>query len=222
MRTGVAACAAAVAVAVAVAGHASAQTGYEDLGAFSGAAPYATNLIDFESYASGTQITSLPGITSVQGFSTNGGPLVNVFVTSQNSLPFPMFNGNTSSPVNFLSNNINAPTFATGTIEFTFDEAQNAVGLSVADSSALDLFNITLYSGNTQVASVNSTTLRALPDSFFGVVSPTAFDRVSLGSLHEFDSWGIDDLRFGAIPAPGSLGVLAAGVLIGRRRRRIG
>lgn len=213
-----AACAAAVVAAVA--GSASAQTGYEDLGDFLGAAPYATNLIDFEAYASGTQIMSLPGITSVEGFSVHGGPTVDVRVTSQNALPFPMFSGNTSSPVNFLSTDLTIAS-GTGTIAFTFAEAQNAIGLFVADGSALDLFNITLYAGAVEVASVDSMTFRNLPDSFFGVVSPAAFDRAVVGSLNPNDSWGLDDLRFGAIPAPGSLAALAAGVLVAGRRRRV-
>jgi len=60
--------------------------------------------------------------------------------------------------------------------------------------------------------------------NFGGLVSEKAFDRVFLweppsGPFQEFIIY-VDDLHFGALPAPGALSVFALALFAGRRRRR--
>jgi len=195
-------------------------TAYEDLGSFLGAA--GTPIFeDFEGFASGTQVTSLPGISAVNGTSVNGGGVVDVFVTAEQDLPFPMFNGGLPSPDNFLSNNLDSPTFATGEIEFVFDQPTLALGFFVADQSPLDTFNISIFdAAGGLVGSFDSAAGKTLPDSFFGVAGDRAFTSAIIQSNSDVDSWGIDDLYHTPIPAPGAAALFGLGGLALARRRR--
>lgn len=181
---------------------------------------FGPTLENFEGFGSGTTITSLPasGISAVVGTDRTG-VAVDVNVTAEADLPFGMFTpGTLPSGANFLSNDLASPFFATGTIEFVFGTASQAVGFYVADGAPLDTFNITIYGASGLIGSFSSAAPKTLPDSFFGVVSDVLITRAVIGSNTSTDSWGIDDL-YTAIPAPASLSVLALAGLMGRRRR---
>lgn len=194
-----------------------AAVGYENEGNFLAAAPYATTLDNFDSYVSGTSITTLTGITSLTGVDYLGNPC-DVQVRSLASMSFSM-SGGTHSGDNFLCNYLDAPTYATGSITLEFASPQNALSFWVTDGSPLGYRQIDFYSGGILVDAATSATMRTDPDSFFGAISSVAFDKVVLYSTDQYDSWGIDDLRFGAVPAPAT-GMVALGALVGLARRR--
>ena len=114
---------------------------------------------------------------------------------------------------------IRSVTYATGSITLEFASPQNALSFWVTDGSPLGYRQIDFYSGGILVDAATSATMRTDPDSFFGAISSVAFDKVVLYSTDQYDSWGIDDLRFGAVPAPAT-GMVALGALVGLARRR--
>jgi len=198
-------------------------TGFDNHASFEAAAG-PTTLNTFESFASGTPITTLPGITSVSGLDSGGTP-VGVFVTSDTDLPFAMFTpGTLPSETNFLSNDLSSPTFATGSITFTLASPATAIGAFVADGAPLGDFSIEVFNGTTSLGTI-TVGPRTLPDSFVGVVSTEAFTSARFFSVNTSDSWGLDNLEFSAatpaVPEPSSLAVFATlGVLglVGARR----
>jgi hypothetical protein len=188
-------------------------TGYDTQAGFDAAST--TNLINFEAFSNGTLITNqLPGISSVTGRDGPNAP-VNVFVTSDATLPFPMFvQGTLPSGTNFLSNDLSDPHYATGSITFQLTSPGTAIGAYVADGAPLDGFSIELFDG---INSLGSITVgpRNLPDAFVGVVSTQAFTSAKFFSVSAGDSWGLDDLKLATtapVPEPGSLALLGLGV----------
>jgi len=194
---------------------------FEDLPSFLGAVP-SPLLEDFDAFASWQVVSALPSVNvgSIIGIDRSGAQ-VDTFVTAQDDLPFSMLSDqDTSSLPNLFSNDLAAPFFATGTIEFQFDSGMNAMGFFVADGSALDTFRIELYDDDDLIAVINSDAPKNLPDSFLGVTSSTLFNRAIIGSNSTSDSWGIDDL-YAQTPAPGALGLIALAGVVGARRRRV-
>ena len=173
-------------------------TGYDDHGAWSAAAGCATSKIDFDTLASGTQITTQlasQGIAAVTGNSQQVSGPTTQWVTASSSLPFPMFQaGSLPSEPNFLSNDLSAPVYATGDIRFELVSAVTAAGAFVADSSPLAGFAIEVFSGGTSLGTI-SVGPRTLPSSFVGVISSVPFDSATFFALSTFDSWGLDDVE---------------------------
>ena len=173
-------------------------TGYDDRDAWAAAAGN-TTLIDFESFASGEEITDDLAdrcIAMVTGFSPFIGGPVSVFVTSSADLPFPMFQvGTLPTEPNFLSNDLSPEGgFATGSTTFEMVSGTTAIGAFVADGSPLDNFTIEVFDGNTSLGTI-TVGPRSLPDSFVGVVSAVPFTKATFRSDFENDSWGLDNLE---------------------------
>lgn len=162
------------------------------------AAAGATTLIDFEQFADGTPInTELSPycITMVTGSSPNAPGAVEQYVTSSASLPFPMFTAGTlPTEPNFLSNDLNPGTYATGEITFEMANPTTAIGAYVADGSPLDGFTIEVFDGDTSLGFI-TVPPRTLPDSFVGIVSGVPFNKAQFIAVSEFDSWGLDNLE---------------------------
>jgi hypothetical protein len=167
---------------------------YTNLALWQAAAGANRTLINFEQYAHGTRITDqLPCITLVSGTFQNNP--VSQFVYSSANLPFPMFTAGTlPSEPNFLSNLIDPPVFATGTITFAMAGPTTAIGAFVADGAPLGDFNIEVFDGQQSLGTVTSPP-RTLPDSFIGVVSTDPFDRATFRATSDVDSWGLDNLE---------------------------
>ena len=172
-------------------------TAYTDHAAWLAAAG-TTTLIDFEAFGDGQLITTelAPyGIAMVTGESAHGDPLQ--YVTASTSLPFPMFTvGTLPTEPNFLSNDLNAPVYATGSITFELVSPSYAIGAYVADASPLDNFAIEVFSGGSSVGMI-SVPPRTLPSSFVGIVSTVAFDEATFYSVSPNDSWGLDNVELG-------------------------
>jgi hypothetical protein len=174
-------------------------TGYDDHGAWSAATGCGTAKLEFDSIASGTQITTqlaAQGIASVTGNSPQVSGPTTQWVTASSSLPFPMFAAGTlPSEPNFLSNDLNAPVYATGDIHFAFVSPVTAAGAFVADQAPLAGFAIEVFSGGTSLGTI-SVGPRTLPSSFVGVISTVPFDAATFYALSVLDSWGLDDVEF--------------------------
>lgn len=175
----------------------------------------------FEGFDSGTTVTSLPGIREIKGYNSYGTP-VDVMVTSEDDLPFGMFEPeNLPSGQMFLSNDLGMGSRAAGKIEFVFDSPSRALGFYIADSNPLDRFQITLYNGTDIVAEIETPRRFELPYSFMGVIGPPYFTSAVIGSRSRFDSWGIDDLYVASsVPGPSSVAVLAAAMMCFPNRKR--
>ncbi|MEL6496958.1 MAG: hypothetical protein AAF937_10365 [Planctomycetota bacterium] len=204
-------------VPLCAAGLASAQS-FENEAAFL-ANVTAPVLEDFEGFASGELQPSIPGILALKG--EDDGQPVDVFVTSDADLPFPMFTAGTlPSGSNFLSNDLDSATFATGKITIVFEQPAFALGFFVADGGPLDNFRIELFDDSGSLGVFDSSSPLSLPNSFFGVVSDSSFTSARIGSISGNDSWGIDNLYFSNVPAPSAAATLAGlGLIAGRRRR---
>ena len=200
-------------------------TGFSDRAPFVVAAGGSTDVINFDNFANGTQITNQlgpVGIASVSGVDRDNIPR-GVFVTASNSMPFPMFTAGTlPSEPNFLSVDMNSPAFATGRITCGFPGApKTAIGAFIADGGPLGNFSIEVFDGQTSLGSINVPP-RTLPNSFVGVVSTQPFTSAVFFPNTSTDSWGLDNLEFAPrIPEPASATLLAIGAvgLLGRRRR---
>jgi hypothetical protein len=185
---------------------ARALTLYTDLALWRAAAGPNRTLINFDEFASGTLITTqlLPYcISLVSGTSEHENPpgATTQYVTSSANLPFPMFQvGTLPTEPNFLSNFIDNPVFATGTITFDMGAPTTAIGAFVADASALGTFHIEAIAGQQSLGTVISPP-RNLPDSFIGVVSPDPFDRATFYADSSGDSWGLDNLEHNCLGA---------------------
>ena len=218
--------AAAIALAASLnTGHvAAATTAYSNQATFA-AATGGVTVETFEGFALGTatSIASL-GVTSISGKDVNG-TSVGQFVSSSAALPFPMFVPPLPSGTHYLSNQLNGPSFATGSIDFSFGSAITAIGAFVADSSPLAGFSIEVFSGATSVGLITVGS-RTLPDSFVGITSTVAFDRARFFGVSTSDSWGLDNLQIGAaaaVPEPGTYALMLAGLAVGgllARRRK--
>jgi len=177
-----------------------------------------TALENFDSLPAGV-VTSLPSInvTSMSGLNASN-VAVNQTITSQFSLPFPMFTaGNLPSSPNFISNNMSAASgFATGSLTFIFASGQTAVGAFVADSSPLGGFSIEVFNGTTSLGLINVGN-RTLPDSFVGIVSTTPFTSAKFAALNANDSWGLDNVEVStsaaAVPEPGTVATMLTGLV---------
>ena len=169
---------------------------YTDRDAWAADVGATTTLIDFEAFADGTLITtqlSQYGISMVSGTSDFGSP--SQFVTASTSLPFPMFTpGTLPSEPNFLSNDLNSPVYATGTITFTLSSPSNAIGAYVADGAPLGGFGIEVFDGPTSIGFIE-VPARTLPDSFVGIISDVSFDRATFYAVTNTDSWGLDNVE---------------------------
>jgi hypothetical protein len=163
-----------------------------------------TTLIDFDSITSGTLITNQlasSGVASVTGTSIFAPLQTQLFVTSSQSLPFPMYvAGTLPTEPNFISNEMAAPVYATGTITFHFTSPVFSVGAFVADQSPLANFVIDVSdaSGSLGIIAVPP---RTLPSSFVGLVSDTPFTSATFYPQSDYDSWGLDNVELGG-PAP--------------------
>jgi len=215
----------ALAAALAVGNADAATTAYSNQATFAAAAGGVT-VETFEGFSLGaaTTIASL-GVTSMSG-KDFAGTSVGQFVSSSAALPFPMFTPPLPSGTNYLSNQLNGPSFATGSIDFTFGSSITAIGAFIADSSPLGGFSIEVFSGATSVGLITVGS-RTLPDSFVGITSTVAFDRARFFSVSTADSWGLDNLQIGAaaaVPEPGTYALMLAGLGVGgllARRRRV-
>lgn len=172
--------------------------GYDNRAAWAAAAG-SVALVDFESFADGTQITTqLACVNLVSGSSPNAFPPgdVNVYVTASTSLQFPMFMvGDLPSEPNFLSNDLSPNGgFATGATTFELSGSTTAIGAYVADSSPLGDFRIEVFVGNVSLGAI-TVPPRTLPDSFVGLVSPVPFDKATFSAVNLNDSWGLDNLE---------------------------
>jgi hypothetical protein len=101
---------------------------------------------------------------------------------------------------------------AVGGAYVTFDTPQQWIAVDQPGNITFELF----YQGKSIYA---SPAMGWWPGGFSGLVSSVAFDMVVFGQ--EFENIvNIDDLYFGAVPAPGALGLLLIAGLAGPRRRR--
>jgi hypothetical protein len=174
------------------------------------AAGGSTTLIDFESFASGTQITtqlSQYGITGLSGTSiveSPPGPTTQ-FVTSSQALPFPMFSaGLLPSETMFLSNRLGPGVYATGELTFAFAGPVGAVGAYVADNGPINGFFIDLFDASGILGSVMVPTPGlSLPNSFIGVTCDVPFTSATFRAESPYDSWGLDNVEFSG-SSPGS------------------
>ncbi|MFH1277269.1 MAG: hypothetical protein ABIK65_02680 [Candidatus Eisenbacteria bacterium] len=174
-------------------------TGYTDHGVWLADVTGSTTMIPFESYPSGTQITTQLAdrcITNVTGYSPYIGGPTGVYVTSSGSLPFPMFTaGLLPTEPNFLSNDMSAGGgYATGSTTFDMAGPTTAIGAYVADSSPLGGFSIEVFSGGGSVGMITVPD-RYLPDSFVGIVSTVPFDQATFSAVSTVDSWGLDNVE---------------------------
>ncbi|MCB9915322.1 MAG: hypothetical protein H6828_09255 [Planctomycetes bacterium] len=159
--------------------------------------------VDFDALADGTLVTGtgalLPwGVADTFGDSTHGGGAVPQFAYCSCTMNFPMFGaGSLPSEPNYFANIRDSPTYATGTITLVFTQARTAVGLFVADGSPVDVFRIEPLDAGGVSLGVQTFPARALPDTFCGLLSDTAFFGVKISSASPNDSWGIDDFEHG-------------------------
>lgn len=187
------------------------------------AAAGSTNVITFESFASGTVITNQlapQGIATVSGVDSSAIPR-DVKVTSDTALPFPMFTpGTLPSETNFLSVDMASPAFATGSITFGFPAVpKTAIGAFIADGAPTGNFSIQVFNGATSLGTI-TVPPRMLPDSFVGVVSDQPFTSAVFFANSNVDSWGMDNLEFNAVPEPACAATLLIGALAVFSRRR--
>lgn len=156
-----------------------------------------TTTVFFESIPSGTTITTQLdsfGISMVTGESGGGVP-VDQIVLSSASLPFPMFTvGTLPSEPNFISNNLGAPYYGTGSITLELNHNATAIGAYVADGSALGGFCIEVFDGAVSLGMI-SVADRELPDSFVGIISDDQFNKAVFYASSTTDSWGLDNLE---------------------------
>lgn len=197
-------------------------TGHETLASYQSATATWSNVLqNFDGFPTPgpTTITSLPGISSLSGSDAGGTAPRSVQVRGDSSLPFPMFTPPTSSRPNFMSLDMSGPAFATGKITLNFDSPQNGMGMYIADDGPLDTFRIEFFDGSgASLGFISSAGPKT--NSFFGATSTVAFSKAVIGSNAAFDSWGVDDLRWGAVPTPSTLAAAGLATLIIARRRR--
>ncbi|MBA3919429.1 MAG: hypothetical protein C0516_12685 [Gemmatimonas sp.] len=198
-------------------------TGYDTRGAFLAAAG-PTTVQTFEGFPLGTVLSNnLTDFSSVSGRDLNGIER-NVLVGSSSSLPFPMFSDALPSGTHFVSVDMASPSFATGDITFTFSGAPRfAAGAFIADNSPINGFGIEAFFGTTSLGSI-FVGPRNLPSSFVGLTSTTGFTAIRFFAGTANDSWGLDDLEYGAVavPEPSSVILLSLGAVVfafGRRAR---
>jgi len=180
-----------------------------------------TTTENFDSLVAGSAVTSLPsiGVTSVTTDGDHGSTQAEVA-----SLPVYLTDS-THSGNQFLASEVASPTFATAGLNFSLSGSATAVGLWVTDVGPLGGFVITLFDGATNVGSFTFGA-QTVPDSFVGLTSSLAFNRVFVDAENEFDSWGLDDLTLSspsAVPEPTTLALIGsglAGALVRRRRRQ--
>jgi hypothetical protein len=184
------------------------------------AAAGSTTTENFDSLAAGSAVTSLPsiGVSSVTTNGENGSTQAEVA-----SLPVYLTDS-THSGNQFLASEVADPTFATAGLNFSLSGTATAVGLWVTDVSPLGGFVITLFDGATNVGSFTFGP-QTVPDSFVGLTSSLAFNRVFVDAENEFDSWGLDDLTLNTaqVPEPTTLALLGfglAGAVVRRRQRQ--
>lgn len=201
----------------------AAVTGYSDHSSWASSSGI-TVLETFDGLSTGV-VTSLSsvGVTSMSGLNYLGST-VSQYITNQYALPFPMFSaGALPSSPNFISNNMNYPTYATGSITFDFAEGRTAIGAFVADSSPLGNFSIEVFSGVTSLG-VITVSPRTLPNSFVGIVSDSPFTSAKFFANYSGDSWGLDNLevsKASTVPVPAAVLLLGSGLigLAGIRRK---
>jgi hypothetical protein len=100
-------------------------------------------------------------------------------------------------------------------VELTFSMPQHAIGLHLSDKASYKLFAGDVLVGQTFWGTGGL-------GSFHGLTSSVAFDRVQMKSFGDIgdDTLFFDNLYFSTVPGPGGLAVMAAGLLLGGRRRR--
>lgn len=192
--------------------------GYTSQAAFA-AAVGATTTDTFGAFADGAAVISLPGVTSVTCDSPSGGGSCATTANSSTTLAFQMFTAGTlPSETMFLSSGMaGAQGFSTAAISFTFAGSTTAVGAFVADGSPLGGFVIELFDAADLFIGSFVAPPRNLStgSGFIGLTSDVAFTRARFDSNNAFDSFGLDNLEFGAaaVPAPGALSLLGLGIL---------
>ncbi len=161
------------------------------------AAAGATTTVYFESFSSGTIITTQLysyGISMVTGESGTGVAVDQIVLSSAN-LPFPMFTpGTLPSEPNFISNDLASPYYGTGSITLELTHNATAIGAYIADGSPLDDFCIEVFDGAVSLG-MASVGPRTLPDSFMGIISDDSFDKAVFFAASTTDSWGLDNLE---------------------------
>ena len=197
-------------------------TGYDTRGAFLAAAG-PTTVQTFEGFPVGTVLgDNLTDFSSVSGRDL-GGIARNVLVGSSSSLPFPMFSDAQPSGTHFVSVDMASPSFATGEITFTFAGGPRfAAGAFIADNSPINGFGIEAFLGATSLGSI-FVGARTLPNSFVGLTSTTGFTAIRFFAETDGDSWGLDDLEYGAVavPEPSSAILLSLGAMVFAFGRRV-
>ena len=167
----------------------------------------------FESFALGP-VTTIPslGIISMSGQNTSGNS-TGQEIGSSLALPFPMFTSPLPSGTKFLSNLLASPTFASGGyIEFVFSSPMLAVGAFIADNTPVGNFSMGVFSGGASLGTI-TVAPRTLPDSFVGISSDIAFNRVRFISSNG-ESFGLDNLQVAAVPEPTILTLMFGGLLL--------
>ncbi len=175
---------------------------------------------DFEGFAPGTIITNqLAGITMVSTNGDNGS--IHAQVGSIATLPFPM-SPSTHSGDHFLSSELASPIFATAGLNFDLNAGYTGFGYWVTDGAPLGGPVINLFNGATLVGTVTFGP-QTVPDSFVGVISTLAFNRVTVDSANSGDSWGLDSLTIGnvtaGVPEPSTLGLVGGTLILAAFRK---
>jgi hypothetical protein len=184
---------------------------FTDEALFFGSLPNRTTYT-FDGFAPGTLITNqLAGISLVGTDGHNGSTQAQI--GSIASIPFPM-SPSTHSGDRFLSSEFADPIFATAGLTFNLSTANNGFGFWVTDGGPLDGPVINLFNGATLVGTATFGP-QTVPASFVGVISNLEFNRVTVDSANDFDSWGLDNLTIGtAIPEPSTVGFVAAALAV--------